>query len=460
MKSIKKSVLYIIFLSSTLKCFSFTFENLLKMVVESNPEINSALITYKTNVLSSKNLDGAYVPNVSVSASTKLAKEYNWNALPNYFSSNITFFQPLPGGATISLETSYTFNTSDSEKVKFISQNPQISFNLSQSLLPFWIQGKIQDPLRLSLKQQEKYFYYQYLFTKKKVLQNFLQNYIYMLISKNEILMYKNSIELYEEQIKSLTELKLLGNTTLDKIIEIENSKWNVQQSLMTSQTNYEGYIQNLKILCGQNFENSFIDSCNTENLKDTVLEFCDIEDDPLEETYKIKLEILQAERILERQNSAPTINFSIQPNWTLETTKQDEWKKAWENMGSPSSWNVSIGINLSPLFLGLAKENKKKYELNYEDTKNSYNSYMLQKKSLKQQYTTLLNYYLLQKNTISSLYEAGLRELDDYKYQYAVNTISKLDLYSVNTRIENCRLTKENIELFVLLYEILLIIN
>ena len=75
MKSIKKSVLYIIFLSSTLKCFSFTFENLLKMVVESNPEINSALITYKTNVLSSKNLDGAYVPNVSVSASTKLAKE-------------------------------------------------------------------------------------------------------------------------------------------------------------------------------------------------------------------------------------------------------------------------------------------------------------------------------------------------------------------------------------------------
>lgn len=84
----------------------------------------------------------------------------------------------------------------------------------------------------------------------------------------------------------------------------------------------------------------------------------------------------------------------------------------------------------------------------------------MLQKKSLKQQYTTLLNYYLLQKNTISSLYEAGLKELDDYKYQYAVNTISKLDLYSVNTRIENCRLTKENIELFVLLYEILLIIN
>ena len=48
-----------------------------------------------------------------------------------------------------------------------------------------------------------------------------------------------------------------------------------------------------------------------------------DIEDDPLEETYKIKLEILQAERILERQNSTPTINFSIQPNWTLETTKQ-----------------------------------------------------------------------------------------------------------------------------------------
>lgn len=78
-----------------------------------------------------------------------------------------------------------------------------------------------------------------------------------MLISKNEISMYKNSIELYEEQIKSLTELKLLGNTTLNKIIEIENSKWNVQQSLMTSQTNYEGYIQNLKILCGQNFENS-----------------------------------------------------------------------------------------------------------------------------------------------------------------------------------------------------------
>ena len=54
-----------------------------------------------------------------------------------------------------------------------------------------------------------------------------------------------------------------------------------------------------------------------------------------LEETYKIKLEILQAERILERQNSTPTINFSIQPNWTLETTKQDEWKKAWENMGN-----------------------------------------------------------------------------------------------------------------------------
>lgn len=452
--------IFIIILCNNL--FSLTLQDLISIAFEYNSEIKSSQSEYEIGILSTKTLNGSYSPGVSLSSSSTIPKNYKWDTSPDSFTSGITYSQPLPGGTTISFETGISCNYIDIQNETFIAQRPNISINLSQSLLPFWIQGQIKDPIKLSLDQQKDALYFQLIYTKKKVLLNLIQNYIYALTTQNEIEIYNNTIRLYEEQIESLTELNASGNINQSKILEIENSKWSAQQNLMTAQSAYADYIQNLKSICGKDFIETEIELSTEKSFENSLSEYINMftNEDPLEQTYKLKLEILKSQRAIERQSSAVILSLSVQPEWSLETEKQSDWKKAWDDFGKPSNWSLSIGLNFSPAISGIVKQNEDKYQIEYDSAKESYNSYLKQKEFVKQQYVSLLNQYNEQLENITFLYNAGIKEVNDYKTQFEAQNISKLDFDSILTRLNNCYLSKNNIELYITLYDLLIKMN
>ncbi len=454
---VRKNIVCSILLCLSLKGYSLNLEDLTKMILETNREIKTSTAAYEAEVLSTKYLNGAYTPRLALNSSATLPKEYEFDNIPDYFSSSLSYSQPLPGGASVSLDASYSFNYMNMEEIQFLTQKPVIALTLSQSLMPFWVQGQIKDPVKLSAKQKKEYYYYQLNYTKKNIWLSLLQYYVNTFICLNEISTYKNNIELYNYQIDSVKELKQQGKTSQAAILEIENSKWSAQQSFMTAQANYLTNIQNLKSLCGQNFDEKLLEIITEKNIEKLLVEVLGIDDnDPLEQTYRLKLEMLESGRIAQKQATAPVMNLSVQPGLALNTTKKDEWKNAWKDMDSPSSWTVGIGFDFSSVFSGVASQNTKKYKIEYNEALESYTLYLRQRDFVLQQYNTLVSQYCQQKEIIDGLYNAGLQELNDYKQQYEADAISKLDFEAVKVRVENCKLMKENIELNLLLYNIM----
>lgn len=457
---IKKSIIAVVVFLFTTKVFSLSLEDLSKMLMESNADIMEASVEYQKEVLSAKYLNGAYTPRVTLSSSATILKAENAKDLPENFSSRLVYAQPLPGGASISLETDYSFNSAEYDDLCYLKQQPGLSFTLSQSLMPFWIQGQIKDPVKLSVKKREEYSFYQLQYIKKNIWSNLVQYYVYSLTSKNEINIYMNSVRLFELQIESMKALKAQGKASQSAILELENSKWTAEQSLMSAQAEYFTNVQNLKVICGQNFDEELLEPFEENENYESAFFMGDEGKDPLEETYKLKLEILKTSRISEKQANAPVLNLSLQPELNLNATKKEEWQKAWNDMDSPSKWTLGIGLDLSPMFSGLAYQNKKKYQIEYKAAIDSYNLYLEKRNFVLQQYKDLLEQYINQQKRIDFLYDSGLKEFADYKMQFEREEISKLDFESSRVRVENLRLKKENIHLLVWLYEFFIKIN
>lgn len=315
------------------KAFSLSFDELIELTLQNNTDILSAQNSYDSACLSLKTLSGAYTPQVSLSSSASLPDEYKWDTTPDYFSSSITYSQPLPGGTTLGFTGSFSFNSADILEERYISQNPSISFSLTQSLFPFWAQGKIKNPAKLSAKQQKDYYYNQLLYTKKTVLQNLLQNYIYAAVYKKQIQIYENSIYLLDKQIEISNQLLKTGAVNQTRITELQSSKWSYQQDLMSAKSSYISYIQNLKTICGAEFENDTI-SLENKTLPDLddcikgILLITDNIVDPLEESYKLKIELIKTNHTLEKQSSAPTVSLSVQPSWSFAQKNRMNGKK------------------------------------------------------------------------------------------------------------------------------------
>ena len=458
----KKIIILILFFSSLKLIYSQSLIELSKITLENNSDILSAQDLYESVILSSKTINGAYSPQLSFSSSATLSDKFSWNRNLHYLSSSISYVQPLLGGSTISITGETIIKRENISTEFYLSQSSNISISLQQSLLPFWIQGRLKDPAIENILQQKQYYYNQLLNTRKNILINLAQNYIYALIYQNQFLMLQNSIILINEQIDALKQLKKNGASSLSKITELLNSKYTLQKDLISIQSNIENYIQNIKILCNSNLKiNQLVyPIISTEDFLHLIQKVTDNNLDLFEKNYHLTLEMFKLNRILDKQTSAPIISISIQPSWTMEQRKKSEITNIWKELRSPSNCSATIGINLSPFISATLKQNKEQYKLNYKSILNSYTSYKIQKKAIQEQYKNLFEQHkkLLEEN--KRLYNEGTIELRDMKLQYNAGSISLIDYDSMRIRIENCNLNMQICELYVWLYELLLKVN
>lgn len=458
LKLIFKIFLILLIISKT-PLFSLSLCEVIDLTLQNNIDIITSQSEYEIALLSTKTIDGSFSPRFSISSSSSISKDYEWNTTPDYFSSTITYSQPIPGGTQFSVTGSYAFNSLIHNGEQYLSQSPKISFTLTQSLLPFWAQGKVSDPTILSMQQQEEYYRYQNLYIKKTVLQNLIQNYAYFLIYENEIQIYENSISLVEEQIAAVKELKASGNTNQAKITDLENTKWNYEENLMSVKTNYYSCLQNIKAICGINIEDSLTFGQTDENLTNIINISLEHISDPMDLIYKLKLQMLETKSVLQKQNSAPTLNLTVQPSWALEKVKNNDWQDAWKNGDNPS-WTATVSMDFSPLLRSTMSKDKKHYEIDYQQAEKSYENYLAQKKFVKEQYEILYRNYSYQLESIEKLFEEGKIELRDYEKLYNEGAISKLDFDSVKTKVENCELSRNCVEIYKWLYGVLLSMN
>ncbi len=475
-KSLKKIFCFFWVLFYIGKIYSLSLEELTSLALKNNIDILVAQTQHDTAILSSKTLNGIYTPQIIFSSSSTLQNENKWITTPNNFSSSITYNQILPGGLSFEIIGGLDFSTTTVPKKQYVSKNPNIYISISQSLLPFWGQGKFQNPEKIREKKQEEVYYYQLLYTRKTIFQNLIQNLVYSLVYKNQIHIYKNLISLLDEEIELSEQLINSGAINHTKITELKNSRWNYQLDLINVQSNYIMTVQNLKSICGIDISENSLDDLEmsimnnfrqhnnsltpSQNLINQIRFITENNKDPEEESYKLKLEILKLNRILEKQSSAPTISISIQPIWTQKSSYEDNYTFALKDFDSPTSFSAVVNFNLSPLLSSISNQNKTQYELEYQSMENSYNAYIENKKNVLQQYRKILENYESELQYITELYGEGLTELEELENQYKKGAISKFEYNSVKVKIENYRLFKKITEEYIFLYEILVYLN
>lgn len=435
--------------------------DLFNTIIENNSEIKQAEKEYNNAILSKNGANGYFSPSISISSTANVSAGYAFDKSPENFSSIITYNQPVLNGTSIGISGNYSYSITEIEKERFITQNSQLTFKLTQSLFPFWIQGTLKDPYLFSLKKQVEYYYNKMLYTKQSVLQDFIQNYIYAQIEYNQIQILKNTMDVTTKQISALIELKNTGGSNFSKISELENLKWSYEQDLLSSKIKLKSYLQNIMTLTEKEFsEDSFYELFSSDLEIEKLLAYIRCITNCNYNTYeeylldKIEIEQITLQNII--QESAPIAEVSIQPLWNSALEEVTDWKKSWKVSNKPTSWNVSITVNLSPLLnMNFNKTiNKKKLEL--ESAQNIYNSYLKQKHIIKKQYEDYITEYENHYNIISTLIKNTESQLHDLKFELERGQITQLDYEKMDVQVKNMILTSKCLELYIFLYKFL----
>ncbi len=431
----KKIFLYIFIYFICVKIFAidFSIEQLFLLAEKNNSDIIMAELNYKNAELSREGLNASYVPSFEMESSTTNTDKYKWNKIPDSFNSSISVNQQLPGGTSLGVTGSYSFISTDINQERFVSQKPSVIFSLTQSLYPFWIQGYIKDPLKLSLEQQKKFYFNQLIYAKKQILQNIVQNFYLSLIYQRQIESYSDSILFIEEQIANLEQLQKNGSINSNQILELETLKITYQQDKIETESNLYSCIQFLENICCTKIdvENLIINHpknifSDKEFLESNPL----IKYDPYQQSLLLKIDMIKSSVILEKQSSAPVLSVFFSPNWQLEPVKSFNLKKGW--VSSESNWTAGISVDLSPWFAYLERNEAKKNGNELFSAQKNYNAYLNQKEAIKNYYSNLVDIYSKQKYDAEKICIEIKNKVDAVKKQLDLGSISILDYKNV----------------------------
>lgn len=440
----KKCVLFCCFILCYTNLNALTFIEIIKKAFENNIDILNAKNEMDISTLDAKYYDGKFMPSVNIISS--VSDINSENSLPGTVTAGISVSQIVPGGTVLSTEFDYSLY--ENLYSNDIVLNPSITFTLSQSLLPFWIQGKIKDPTVLSYELQLKYKEIQLEQMKKNVFQNLLELYIKFLILNDEIKIKENDLNFLKEQIFLIKKLESLGSVSLSRVFEIENKKWEIEQNLFSLCTNKTSMIKEINDLCGIEISENEIELQLMMN--DDFLCFIKSQgfaNDFIKKLYKLKFDIFETNKIFQRQNNAPIINVSTKIAWL-------------QNISDSNEIGLSIGINFSPLLQFVGANINQKNKLDEKELLNSYENYLKQKEFLIKQYDSILEYYKKQVQSSEKICEELFINFLDARTLYENGAISKIDFNSKELEYNNFILNKDILDKYCYLYEIFLFLQ
>ncbi len=428
-------------------------ERLWHLAAETNGDVLSAQHTYESACLSLSTLGGAYTPSVTTGASSSVPDGYGWNECPDSLSASVSVTQPLPGGTSIGVTGAYALNAATAYDTRWVSQVPDVAFTLSQSLYPFYAQGKLRNPERLSLQQKKEYYYNQLLYVKQQKLETVAQYYILSLIYRKKMEMYEASIAYAHEQLDALDELRKSGGANMVRIAELESSRMSDEQNLADVRVTYRQYVQYLKEACGS-FSGEPEETGLPQDGITSALALTGGVHDPCAQALLLKIDILKTAVILAKQSGAPVLTLSLEPAWTLETVKASDWQSAWNrDADSTCTWTAGVSLNMTPLISSLVSKTGESEKIETRSAQDAYDAYMKQKETVREQYELLRMSFEEQRTGAEKLCTDADNLAADMKKQFEAGAVSQLDYDAVRVQVRIRHASLECIRLYVWLY-------
>lgn len=461
----KKIFLLALFLHNFF-CFSQTaLEVLWKSVITSNSEISSVRTNLKNASIDYQTLQGLYLPSLSLNSITNFGENYSKGDYPNYINNSILIGQRLPGGSQLELSISYNLGYAEYNEQTYINQSPKVGITYSQSLFPFYLQGKILSPdiqlLRINRDYQEKYYKY----VCKENIKSVTREYINAILYKNKNSIYESLIKQKKQKKEILKKLVEQGSQNYNSLIEIENA---ILMDIQNKSEIFSSYVQcvnNLYLLTGMNLEDlleiSLSELPNFEvffqndykNLFDT---------DEYENILILNIKKCEAQKYQISQDSAPYMSLSLTDIINLNDNKVCDWKDSWREWhdDKKNTWVFGIGIDFSSCFKNSFAKSHKKNDNELQNAKNIYQNYTekknkllkIYKKSLEIVEDEIFSYEKLIENNESVLF--GKKDLKEK------GEISEFEYITALEEYEILKLTYENYKLIKWLYKFLLLID
>lgn len=450
-----KKIFYIFFiLLLNISSYAISLEELAIYALKNNPDIISAKYLYDSFLLSENGINEIYEPQILLSTSTNLINEKIELVSINNLSSSITYKQTIPGGAILNISGEMIFENINNTVKNPLIQTSNVNFSITQSLQPYWIQGIEKNPVFLDMQLKKNYYYNHLLYVKKNVLFNLVSNYFSALICNNEIRISENNIMVLNKQIETSKQMKINGYLNQSNINQLESTRWDYQENLIKLKYEYLKYIQNIKTICIVDFVDNLELPSQLAIYNDLISEATENIDDPKNETFKLEIELTKTKYILEKQSNAPTIGFSIQPNLYLFFQTNSDSANVFQNS---DCLYFTISFSFSPSFLRILKQRERLYEMDIMKMENTHSEYIEQRKIIVRQYQDLLAQYKQSLTYIINLYNNIQLEVTDIETQYHNGELSQFDYECAKLRLENIYISKQNIELSILFYSMLL---
>lgn len=428
-------------------------ERLWHLAVSANSDVLSAQHAYESACLSLSTLGGTYAPSVTTSASSTVPDGYGWDECPDNLSASVSVRQPLPGGTSIGVTGAYALSAAAASGTRYVSQVPDVAFTLSQSLYPFYAQGKLRNPEHLSLQQKKEYYYNVLLYTKQQKLETVAQYYILSLIYRKKMEMYEASIVYAQEQIDALNELRKSGGANMTKIAELESSRMGNEQNLTDVRITYRQYVQYLKETCGT-FSGEPEGTDLPQDGLAQALALTGGVHDPCAQELLLKIGILKTAAVIAKQSGAPVLTLSLKPVWTLETVKASDWQSAWKrDADSACTWAAGVSLNMTPLISALVSKTGESEEIEMRTAQDAYRAYLEQKDTVREQYEMLRTSFEEQLAGAEKLCADADSLASDMKQQQETGAVSQLDYDAVLSQVKIRYSSLECIRLYIWLY-------
>lgn len=455
----KKIVLFIILHTiawadeSTVQLHSL--ESLTEYMISNNKDVVNSKYEYFTSSVKQRSFDGYFSPEISVSSDFGFLGQKEFFEKNNTLSTSFVYNKKIISGSSIKTVTNYSLYTDSMAKAKYI-QNPSLSLVFSQSLGAYWLQGKKNDPVKEQFALQEKYAYFKYECSKILAIQNLIECLFNIKICNTKSKYFQNQIKLCNIKLESLKKMHKNGSIDVNEEITTGKDILECSENFESTKITMENYIKTLLNLCNlTNFNFAYVEinyDRYIEYLKESILN-----EDFFESYMNEKFLILENNRTIEKQDNSAI--FNIGATASLKGNKEN----FFQNLDYyPDSKKIimTISMDLSPWLSSLTKKNTVLYEEQVKEYKIEYMCYKNQKRSIIDYYENLISEFESQKYMLTDLLEQEIMFLEDINLQYKKGAVSELDFIKVKFEVENLKLKKEELELNLLLYKILLVLN
>ncbi len=465
MNCIKKVCFYcvvILFMAFTISAETTELEKMWALSEQYNSDLLTAQNTINEYALEYKYRWAYFKPSVSLSSSLAFSDfQKEIKKKPTTYTNALSFSIPLPGALSVGSELTYTLSRNSLDPTKPMSlenmaYNHIASFSLSltQSLLPYWLQGNSKDPLFMQLAISKTIAQEKYTLLQNNIKQAITTQYLGIRMILESIETYTKLIEFTEKQINNAESLLENGQIQREDLWTLQETKQSyTKDKIALLQECNEQKKQFYKLIGKQEDELFKIDYTSQLPQQSVTSQSHNIE----KQIASLENEVLRQNYIQVVQNNAPLLSLnaglSLNPELLEKNVSID---KVW-NSDKNWDWNLSVLLDVSSL---LNKENKKeklKLQIQTNETQRKIETIEKDTEIQKSYYSEYLETLFESLQLSHFILENIQTKYSDYVALYEMGNCSLMDLETVSTQLFVQEKKVENLQNEQWLYQWLL---